>query len=328
MGLAGPADSPTLFVSAEGADGARGCVYGWSLSPDGVSQTPSLTVRGEAEGGYFGYSLLSAYDHDGDGVDDLVVAAPWDSTHAAYGGRVFVFLDPGVDMSTGDADVTFYAPNDGAQLKVSVAGDYDGDGLEDLAFFRQVEDVWDGAGLIVTGDRTSGEHDVKEDAALEVWGASLLVTDLDYDGNVDVFGIMGGIDRYEQPFPRPQLTPETDAVARLVFDDDDGGYVSRLLGATVGYGGHDRLVAIAPEMPYGSARGQLFLPSARWDGVASLGDTDLIVEGEQAGDAFATSVALLADQDGDHEPELLVGAPATDFAGTGAGSLYLIPSAR
>lgn len=330
-GLAGA--DPILFAAASGEEGGRGTVYGWGAAA--LDSAPTVAIHGVAEAGYAGYGrLISGHDQDGDGASDLVVPITFDSTYAQYSGTVAVFLDPTPDMgevSMADADITFFTTYTAARTTVQSAGDYDQDGLTDLAFFRELSgNVWEGGGLVVTSGRSPGVYDIKAEAALEVWGVAGPFADLDTDGDQDFHALMGGVDYYEAPFERSQMTAETDADARAVMDptNNPGGFASAILASGVGYGGPDRLVVLAPTYPAGGAQGRVFLQRARWTGTVSLDDGDLIVEGASAGDEFGGAAALLPDQDGDGEPELVVGATGADYGGGGAGAVYLVASAH
>ncbi len=58
-----------------------------------------------------------------------------------------------------------------------------------------------------------------------------------------------------------------------------------------------------------------------------LGESELVMEGGADRDALGTSVAAVADLDGDGLVELAIGAPDNDDGGVGAGAVYLLPSA-
>jgi hypothetical protein len=52
-----------------------------------------VVLEGAADWDFFGLNLAVG-DYDGDGVDDLAVAAPYDSTLSERGGAVYVLADP------------------------------------------------------------------------------------------------------------------------------------------------------------------------------------------------------------------------------------------
>ena len=89
-------------------------------------------VAGGELGG-FGYQVRNAGDLNGDGVPDIVVGAPFDSTRGLNAGRAFVWF--GGSELTGDPDLILEPANGGDYFGFAVAGvgDVDNDGFDDLA---------------------------------------------------------------------------------------------------------------------------------------------------------------------------------------------------
>jgi hypothetical protein len=91
-----------------------------------------VTITGEASGDRFGFSVSNAGDIGGDGIDDIVVGAPyWDSGAAADVGHVYVFAGSASLASTlGTVDAAYEAAGEGANdhfgWSVSDAGYPDG----------------------------------------------------------------------------------------------------------------------------------------------------------------------------------------------------------
>lgn len=67
------------FVYLGGPNGPRSDLQPWTAEPN-------------VNGAWFGYSVASAGDVDGDGYDDVVVGAPLDDTGGDGAGRAFVYL--------------------------------------------------------------------------------------------------------------------------------------------------------------------------------------------------------------------------------------------
>ncbi|MEY3210517.1 MAG: hypothetical protein RIT28_998 [Pseudomonadota bacterium] len=83
------------FYSA-GGEGQRGRVLLYE-GPFVGSYTPddaSVSVAGDSLGDYFGYRLGRVGDYNGDGYDDVLAAAPGDSTSVNGGGAVGLWLSP------------------------------------------------------------------------------------------------------------------------------------------------------------------------------------------------------------------------------------------
>lgn len=60
-------------------------------------------------------------------------------------------------------------------------------------------------------------------------------------------------------------------------------------------------------------------------GTTDFGAVRVRLEGASAGDSFGYRATLLGDHDGDGRPDLAVGVPGSDLAGTNAGAVVLAP---
>ncbi|MEC7987127.1 MAG: hypothetical protein VX278_18305, partial [Myxococcota bacterium] len=93
---------------------------------------------GEGDGDRAGYSVSSAGDVDGDGLDDLIIGAHQNADGGSDAGKAYLVFgsslgsDSTIDLS--GADYSFVGENDGdyAGVVVSAAGDVDGDDKADL----------------------------------------------------------------------------------------------------------------------------------------------------------------------------------------------------
>ncbi len=107
-----------------------------AMTSDSVAST---TISGVAEDDFFGWGSSSG-DVDGDGIDDVVISAPWSRGHL---GDIFVFLGPlpPDDLTTDDGKVTISGGVKEAFPggRLSAAGDLDGDGIHELVFVMENE---------------------------------------------------------------------------------------------------------------------------------------------------------------------------------------------
>lgn len=112
--------------------GAAYVYYGSSLPIDTV---PDGTLVGGAMQDYFGLSVASGGDVNGDGFDDVVVGAHEQDSDGASAGRAYVFYGGAAAAFDVVPDGTLLGPAVGAYLGASVAtiGDINQDGFADVA---------------------------------------------------------------------------------------------------------------------------------------------------------------------------------------------------
>lgn len=124
-----------IAIGAPNAPGALphpGAVFVYYGTGAGLAPTPTV-LYGDVDGGWFGYSVAGAGDVNGDGVDDLVVGAPYATNPLHWEGRAQLFLGSPSGISTTPA-WSYNSGNMGAGLGYSVggAGDVNADGFDDV----------------------------------------------------------------------------------------------------------------------------------------------------------------------------------------------------
>ena len=93
---------------------------------------------GESAGDSSGFSVASAGDVDGDGLDDLLIGAYGNDESGSGAGKTYLLLGSTVsaggtyDLGTAHASFLGEAPGDRSGISVASAGDVDGDGHTDL----------------------------------------------------------------------------------------------------------------------------------------------------------------------------------------------------
>ncbi|MCP4245630.1 MAG: hypothetical protein GY778_01140, partial [bacterium] len=98
----------------------------------GVDTTADLTFTGEAAGDYFGFSVGTAGDVNGDGFDDLIVGAYLNDAGGMDAGQAHVFYGGPDADTTADLFFTGEAAGDNFGVSVGTAGDVNRDGFPDL----------------------------------------------------------------------------------------------------------------------------------------------------------------------------------------------------
>lgn len=139
----------------------EGRAYVYMGSPTGLAAVPAWTFESDRTGARLGWSVASAGDVNGDGYGDVIVGAyMYDATVAAEG-RCFLFLGSATGLSTTPAWV-----RDGGQINgffgiaVALAGDVNGDGLDDVIVGADLYDntfSTEGAAFLFLGTPTGLE---------------------------------------------------------------------------------------------------------------------------------------------------------------------------
>ena len=274
-------------------------------------------------------SVAAVGDLDGDGAADLAVGS---AAAGAGAGAIWLWTGP-LDGLASTAALPLRLDGEagwGAGF-VGGGGDVDGDGHADLLVAAPDE----GDVFLVHGPLTAGG--ALGDRGAEIRGAGSgvrapqIVGDLDGVGLDDV--VVGSPNRSSTgrawvlrgPVSAVPSMTEADVTLSGVAAED-------LLGAAVGApgdldgDGHDDLLLGAPGVDLdGRDIGQAFVLHGPITADGPAPDrARATLRGEFTGDLAGAAVAGGADVDADGVPDLLIGAPGHDQAGSGAGLSYLV----
>lgn len=304
-------DFDDLLIGAPGADplgradaGEAYLIFGSIALPQvidlanvGTPAVPGIRIVGRTEGDRAGFSVSFAGDMNGDGRTDVAVGAPQaDFNGTSQGGEVYLLYGSATLTGTVDPGVT---PVAGAILEsheidrlagssVSTAGDFNGDGFDDLVIGGPGAE---GSGLKGKVYLVCGCQFLTNPVNLDNVGAG--VTGVTYIGAVNDFA---------------------GRVAAYAGDINRDGLDEVLVGAPNAGSGRAYLLG-----------GQGFVASpASLEGIAAAAD-GIIFEGISPEDHAGLAVFTAGDVTGDGLDDLLIGAPEVDVSPeVNAGAAYLV----
>jgi len=274
--------------------------FGTSFDVGTLDGTNGIKYSGVLTGGQAGFSVASAGDFNGDGVDDLAIGAPREYFNGTDSGTAYVLRGKvGTFAAEKDLSQPVWgmfkgAAGDQAGRSVSSAGDINGDGFDDLiigAPFDQVSGTFVGASYVVFGK-----------------SISLALNLANLNGTLG-FKLIG---------------PNSGAAA---------GYDVSAAGDVNGDGFDDLLVGAFDADTHGhysdtGASYVVFGKASGFTGTIDLstldGTTGFRISGANFNDAAGHSVSSAGDINGDGFADLIMGAPRSDPNGSSSGAAYVV----
>ena len=319
-------------------------------------QDAELTVSSEnedLEGGNLGQAVAVSADVDGDGIVELVLAAPEADTDQGGTKAGAVWLLSAEQTGTVDLDDADYelAGDDGQDLvgfSVSAAGDLDGDGKADLLVGAPLHNnssgAYSGQAYIFLGDDLSGSHRTGQSEAIltgissyDELGTYVAIADVDGDGQSEA--LVGAPKDDEGASNAGRLYVVDGGASGSISVDSSGSSKAIITGTdTNGRLGHafsagdtdgdgdDELWLAAPggERSDGLTTGQAYLFFGPLTGALDTASASFTASGEGSSDAAGTAVSADGDVNGDGLHDLIVGAPGEDAVGSNAGAVYIV----
>jgi len=307
----------------------QGKVYVYHGSAAGLDVTAAFTPAGESAEDWFGWSVATAGDANGDGYADILIGASLYGTSDS--GKMYVYdgSASGLEAVPGFT-TTGENSNDWFGQSVGTAGDVNGDGYADILVgavqyptgaSRGKAYVYHGAGdgLQLSPTFTLTGEDNRDYFGLPVATAG----DVDGDGYTDIivgaYNYANGRGRvYVYPGGWEGLSISPAFTATGENEGDQFGAWVATAGDVNGDGYADVIVG-APAYP-GGRRGKVYVYHGSETGLsATFGFT---LTGENSGDGFGFPVASAGDVNGDGYADIVIGAPGYS-SGNYRGKVYV-----
>jgi len=269
-----------------------------------INGTNGIVLNGEAALDYAGIAVSRAGDINGDGLDDLIIGASNADTSGELSGRSYVLFGSDQGLSHPLSLGTLANPQtrrgfvlegmegDQSGISVSAAGDFNGDGIDDLIIGARLADA--------------NENGAYSGRAYVVFGSDQGLPNPFQLGSLD--GTNGVVIQGEGP------SGQAGHAVGAAGDFNGDGIDDIILGAPR-FGSHGRSYVV-----FGSDQGfpdPLALTSLN-------GSNGLVLNGQNANDRFGYSVSGAGDINGDGIDDVIIGAHRADSNGGDAGLAYVV----
>ena len=300
---------------------------------------------GEAAADQAGLVVAGAGYVDGDAYADILVAAPTEDSNGSDAGAAYLIYGPvsgSMDLSAADAKFLGEAAGDQAGTGIAWAGDFDGDGYDDVVVGAPTNDglgTDSGHAYLLFGPVTGTVDLAMADllmvgsAADDAAGGSVAcVGDTNGDGMDDLligatgrdgtgtdegaaYLVLGGSDG-------SLLLRNADAILTGESTDDLAGGAVAWAGDTDGDGYDDMLVGAEGRSSSVTDAGVVYLVPGPLLGEVSLSAATARVSGVGTSDGLYLAAA--GDMDGDGTMDLLVGVAGDDTVASNAGAVHVL----
>jgi hypothetical protein len=320
------------------------------IDPTIDASDADIKLVGEDAGDNFGYSVSGAGDFNGDGKDDVIVGAYYDNDGGSDSGCAFIFYGGAssgtIDASNADIKLVGEDMFDNFGHSVSGAGDFNGDGKDDVIVGALYDDDGgsnSGCAFIFYGGASSGTIDasnadiklVGEDGGDNFGHSVSGAGDFNGDGKGDVIvgarqdddgGVDSGCAFIFYGGASSGTIDASNADIKLVGEDADDKFGRSVSGAGDfnGDGKDDVIVGAINDDDGGVDSGCAFIfYGGASSGTIDASSADIKLVGEDADDRFGYSVSGAGDFNGDGKDDVIVGANGDDDGGGSSGCAFI-----
>lgn len=295
-----------IIAGASQYDSFTGKVYIY-FGGSAMDNINDLSMTGQAVNDYFGTSVSSAEDLNGDGYSDIIIGAPGTN---GYTGKAFVYYG-GSSMDNAE-DQIFNGENlnDEFGISVSSAGDVNGDGFTDVIAGTSNYGSFKGKTYIFFGGismNNGADLVYNGEATVNYFGNSVSnAGDVNGDGYDDVIIGAYGFNGITGKAYLNMYGMNGTFVSTLNIT---GGGVLNQLGQSVSSAGdvngdgYKDIIVGAPYLSPGSGNAYIFYGGTNMDNIA-----DVTFTGEASNDRLGQSVSAAGDVNGDGYGDVIVGA--------------------
>ncbi len=299
----GIADVVTSAPTHGGTSNDAGRVYVYSTKSGAL-----LWKADGAPGDQLGTGIEGAGDTNGDGIPDVIAAAPGSGKAFVYSGRDGRVL---LTLTAENASDQFGRHADGI-------GDVDHDGFADVIVGAPSNSASAGRAYIFSGKDGHALLTLSGEADGDSFGSAVAGWS-DAKHTLFVVGApragprhSGRVYVYDSLTNHPKFTIDSDETGGAL-----GGMFVSVLGDVDGDGVPDAYASDWLNSALGAQTGRVYVNSG------ADGRRLLALTGEEAGEGFGTSPSIAGDVDGDGRADLIVGAWQFSGAAIGAGKAYL-----